>query len=146
MSTHNKIKAETYRLLAQREYSSIRLARKLTSQGFQAAELEPVLEELRQEGSLSDPRFIESYVRHRQNQGFGPLRIQKELEAEGLDKEMIEDQLKITDNVWFAEANRAWQKRFRGKVPLDLKERGKQFRFMQYRGFTLEQIEAIFRQ
>ena len=79
-----------------------------------------------------------------QNQGFGPLRIRQELQVQGLSKEMIEDHLNIADNAWFAEANRVWQKRFRGKTPSNLKERGRQFRFLQYRGFTQEQIEQIF--
>lgn len=146
MNTHNKIKTIIYRLLAQREYSSVKIAQKLANQGFQATDLRQVIEELRQEGSINDQRFIESYIHHRQNQGLGPLRIRQELLAEGLSKEMIEDQLKIADNAWFAEAQRVWQKRFHGTLPSTLKERGKQFRFLQYRGFTQEQIESLFDQ
>ena len=37
-----------------------------------------------------------------------------------------------------------WQKRFRGVYPADIKNRSKQIRFLQYRGFTQEQINIIF--
>ncbi len=146
MDTTSKIKTYIYRLLAQREYSSIKVEQKLVCKGFHPTDIAPVLEELRQEGIVNDLRFVESYIRHRQGLGYGPLRIRQELQVQGLSKEMIEDQLDITDNVWFAEASRVWQKRFRGKAPSDLKERGKQVRFLQYRGFTQEQIEQLFDQ
>jgi len=144
MNAHNKIKTAVYRILAQRESSSAKIEQKLLTKGFPAADIERVLDELRQDGTVSDKRFAESYIRYRQNRGYGPLRIRQELQTQGLSKEIIEDQLDITDNAWFAEANRVWQKRFRGQAPADLKERGKQFRFLQYRGFTQEQIEHIF--
>ena len=144
MNTHDQIKITIYRLLAQREYSSAKIEQKLIGQGFQPPDIAPVLKELYQEGVINDRRFAENYIRYRQSHGFGPLRIGQELQARGLCKEMIEDHLNITDNAWFAEANKAWQKRFRGKSPSNLKERGKQFRFLQCRGFTQEQIEHIF--
>ena len=62
----------------------------------------------------------------------------------GIAKEMIEDHLDITDNAWLAEVQRVWQKRFSGQHPADLKARGQQMRFLQYRGFTEEQIATIF--
>jgi regulatory protein len=144
MNTQTKIKTYIYRLLAGREYSSFKIEQKLITKGFTPADIDPVLEELRQSGTVSDQRFAESYIRYRRGMGYGPLRIRQELQVHGLSKEMIEEQLDIADNVWFTEANRVWQKRFRGKAPADLKERGKQFRFLQYRGFTQEQIEQIF--
>ncbi len=144
MNTHDKIKITVYRFLTQREYSSLKIEQKLIDHGFQETDIKPVLKELSLEGILNDRRFAENYIRYRQSQGFGPLRIHEELKAKGLSKEMIEDHLNITDNAWLAEVNKVWQKRFRGKPPSSLKERGKQFRFLQYRGFTQEQIEHIF--
>jgi len=143
-TTPNKIKTYIYRLLAGREYSCAKIEQKLLDKGFEPADIAPILEEMRQNGTISDRRYTEIYIRSRQNKGYGPLRIRQELQAQGLSKEMIEDQLNIADNLWFAEANRVWQKRFRGKAPSDIKERGKHFRFLQYRGFTPEQIKQLF--
>ena len=56
---------------------------------------------------------------------------------------MIAKHLQITDNAWFAEAQKAWQKQFKGNNSCDLKLRAKQIRFLQYRGFTREQIESV---
>lgn len=141
---HKKIKTAAYRLLARREYSTCRIKQKLLSKGYAEEEVVIALEALGHEGVLSDQRFVESYLHYRQSRGYGPQRIRQELLAHGISKGMIEDQLDITDNTWFAEAKRVWQKRFRGKLPSDMKERSKQVHFLQYRGFTQEQIENIF--
>ncbi len=108
------------------------------------AEIAAVLAVLQQEGVVNDLRFVESYVRYRQARGYGPQRIRQELLTQGIAKEMIEEWLDIADNAWFAEAKKAWQKRFRGKPALDSNSRAKQLRFLQYRGFTPEQIKNIF--
>jgi len=144
--TRNKIKTIAYRLLARRDYSSISIEQKLITKGFASDEITPVLAELSREGAINDQRFVENYIRYRQNHGYGPLRIRQELQTQGLAKEMIEDQLDITDNAWFAEVKKVWQKRFRGKKPSNLQDQGKQLRFLQYRGFTQEQIDFIFDQ
>jgi regulatory protein len=138
------LKTTIYTLLARRDYSSHRLTQKLLTKGFQPSEITSVLEELRQSGVVSDQRFLESFIRYRRSRGYGPQRIRQELLAEGLSKEMIEEQLDIAHNEWFAEAQRVWQKRFRGKRAKNLQEKSKQLRFLHYRGFTSEQIEAIF--
>ena len=41
-------------------------------------------------------------------------------------------------------SSKVWQKRFKGTVPRDLKTRAQQMRFLQYRGFTPEQIKLLF--
>ena len=56
---------------------------------------------------------------------------------------MIAEQLEITDNAWFECARKSWQKRFKGQLAKDFKARAKQMRFLQYRGFTPEQIESV---
>lgn len=96
-----------------------------------------------QDGLINEQRFTENYIFWRQQKGYGPLRISAELQARGISSEMIAKQLQITDNAWFAQAQKAWQKQFKGKTPSDLKLRAKQIRFLQYRGFTREQIENV---
>jgi regulatory protein len=138
-----KIKITIFRFLARREYSSARIEQKLLAKGFALGDVQAVIQALSADGTISDLRFTDSYIRYRQSQGYGPLRIRQELQVHGIHKEMIEDRLNITDNAWFTEVSRVWQKKFKGKKPSDLKDRQKQIRFLQYRGFTQEQIETV---
>lgn len=105
--------------------------------------IETVLTQLIQSGLLNEQRFVEHYIHFRLNKGYGPLRIKMELQARGLTSEMIAEQLKITDNAWFDEILKVWQKHFKGKIAKEPKLRAKQIRFLQQRGFTREQIESV---
>lgn len=131
-------------LLARRDHSQWEILQKLRAKGFAEKDVRPVMTDFVQTDFISDWRFTENYIHWRRNKGYGPLRITMELQARGIFPEMIEDQLKITDNAWFIEAQRVWQKRFKGKQPNDYKIRAKQMRFLQYRGFTREQIDSVF--
>jgi regulatory protein len=61
----------------------------------------------------------------------------------GISTEMIADHLQITDNAWLVEARKIHKKRFRQSGAFDKKYLAKQIRFLQYRGFTQEQIEQV---
>lgn len=69
-------------MLARREHSQLELTQKLTQKGFQERDIELLLEEFVQLGWQSDQRFAESYSRSRVHKGFGPVRIQYELNNE----------------------------------------------------------------
>ena len=138
------IRQTALNLLARREHSEWELARKLRAKDFPDADIQTIITKLSQEGLLSNARFIENYIQSRLNKGFGPLRIRAELIERGLTEEFIEHHLNISDNAWFIAARGVWQKRFKGRLPNDFKSRAQQMRFLQYRGFTHEQIEYIF--
>lgn len=131
-------------LLARREHSEMELLRKLRSKSFPEPEIKAVLTQLIQEGLLSHSRFIENYIHSRRSKGYGPIRIRVELMERGLTEDFIEHHLNIADNAWFINVRTVWQKRFKAKLPRDFKTRAQQMRFLQYRGFTLEQIDSIF--
>ncbi len=101
------------------------------------------MEQLEKEGLVSNARFLDCFIRYRSTKGYGPLRIQAELIERGISEDLIEQALNITDNAWLAEAKRVWQKRFKNKIPADFKARAQQMRFLQYRGFTTEQIKSV---
>jgi len=127
------------RWLARRDYSQQEIRQKLKLKGAEQ-EIDTVLSELVQMGLINDSRFAENYIRWRCAKGFGPLRICLELQARGLTNEMIAEHLNITDNAWIINARAIWQKHFKASKPADFKQRAKQMRFLQYRGFTQEQI------
>ncbi len=131
-------------LLARREHSETELFRKLRERNFPDADIRTTIDQLAQEGLLSNARFIENYIHSRVNKGYGPIRIRAELMERGLTEDFIEHHLNMSDNKWLINVRKAWEKRFKGQTPHDFKARTQQMRFLYYRGFTQEQIEHIF--
>lgn len=131
-------------LLSRREHSESELFRKLRTKNFPLSDIELAITQLAEEGLLSNSRFIENYIHYRSNKGYGPIRIRAELIERGITEEFIEHHLNITDNAWLVNVRNVWQKRFKGVLPRDFKGRAQQMRFLQYRGFTQEQIQNIF--
>lgn len=133
--------------LARREHSAHELNQKLSRAGFEQAEIEQTLTHLIESGLQSDYRFAESYIRSRANRGYGKQRIKQELKEKGLSSSSIDDGLEKNEIDWFTLAIDVRCKRFGEQSPSDFKERAKQQRFLQYRGFTHEQInESLNRQ
>ncbi len=131
-------------LLARREHSADELFRKLKLRKFDLNEIQHTVQQLQQEGLLSNARFVENYIHARRNKGMGPVRIHAELIERGISQDLIDQGLDMADNAWLAEARKVWQKRFKKQKPTDFKVRAQQMRFLQYRGFTREQIEQVF--
>jgi regulatory protein len=139
-----KARLTAMNLLARREHSATELTRKLRSKGYVGETVEQVIAQLQQENLLSDARFAENYVRYRRAKGFGPLRIQQELKERGVDEALIDANLEKDSEVWLQRAAEVREKRFGGKKPQDYKEKAKQLRFLQYRGFANEQLTQLF--
>jgi regulatory protein len=134
-------------LLARREHSADELRQKLAQQSHQSSDIDQAIDKLMSSGLQSDHRFAENYIRSRCNRGYGELRIKQELKQKGLSADLIEEGLNVIEVDWFTLASAARCKRFGEQIPVDLKERAKQQRFLQYRGFTHEQInESLNRQ
>ncbi len=130
--------------LSRRDYTRWELAQKLTAKGHSRTDIDELLTSLDEAGLINEQRFTENYVYWRRNKGYGPLRISMELQVRGIPAEMIAEHLQITDNAWSDEARKAWRKRFKTKPLNNMKEKAKQARFLQQRGFTREQIKSIF--
>lgn len=137
-------------LLARREHSSRELSTKLHSRGYGAELVEAVLERLVAERLQSDERYAEVYLRQRSDKGYGPERIRAELRERGIDDALIAARFRQAEEEgeidWYALAAAAYAKKFGSRPIEDIKERAKRQRFMQYRGFSHEQIAAAIAQ
>lgn len=129
--------------LARREHCAAELRRKLCAKGYEQQIVEQQLLKLTQENLLSDQRFAESYVNYRSKKGFGPLRIKQELKEKGLAEDVIEHILEGYEG-WQELADEVRVKRFGKSLPKDYKEKARQMRFLQYRGFANEQLRRLF--
>ena len=138
-----EIRRKAMDLLARREHGQEELRRKLLAKGYAQQAVDELLEKLVQENLLSDQRFTESYVNFRSKKGFGPLRIAQELKEKGISSALLQ---KYLDDgaYWLDMANEVREKRFGADLPKDYKDKAKQMRFLQYRGFGHEQIRHLF--
>jgi regulatory protein len=132
-------------LLARRDYSTQDIDRKLTQRGYSRAAVTQAIAELAESKLLNDGRFSENLVTFRARRGQGPVRIRQELKRSGLDKDTIDAAIDggedSPDFVKLARAARA--RKFGDVIPKDWKERSRQARFLQYRGFSNDHIRAV---
>ena len=131
-------------LLARRDYSSGELRQKLADRGYVEIAIEPVVEELIASNKLNDERFGQNVVAYRARRGQGPARIRQELRRSGLSNEAIDEAVKGSEEApdFLALARAARTRKFGAAIPKDPKERAKQARFLQYRGFSTDHIRA----
>ena len=139
----NDIHTKAIELLSRREHSQQELRQKLRQREFSDGDIDEVLINLKQQGLQSDERFTESYIRMRVARGYGPQRIAQELNQRGLEDSLIDRYFIEYKTQWFECARHARQKKFGDLNEPDFKELTRQMRFLQYRGFTTEQINAI---
>jgi len=128
--------------LARREYGHQELIDKLAKAGFDTDIAMSVVDVLRDENLQSDQRFSESFVQSRISQGKGPVRIRQELKERGIRSAAIDDALVEATADWFALAAEIRVKKFGPDVPGEFKEKARQMRFLQYRGFEQEHIQT----
>jgi regulatory protein len=126
-------------LLARREHARLELERKLAKRGHDGDLIRDVLDELEREGLLAEQRFVDSFVRSRIARGQGPVRIRLELGQRGV--ESVDAALLAAECDWTGLARDVRRKRFGADLPASYAERARQARFLQYRGFTPEQIQ-----
>jgi regulatory protein len=129
-------------LLTRREHSRAELERKLGRKGFLQDAVEAVLDALDAEGLQSDARFTEAYVRWRHGRGYGPRRILAELRERGISGAFASSFVDTSDPVWIESSRAAHVKKFGAGPSAEPSERARQTRYLEYRGFTHEQIRA----
>ncbi len=134
------------RALARREHSVAELRRKLRGKGFCPAVVERVLDRLREEHLLCDRRFVEAFVHSRRSKGVGPLRIEAELRERGVDGALAAEGIEPDHESWQALMEQVREKRFGVEPPRDHRERVRQARFLQHRGFPVDAIRRLLKQ
>lgn len=129
-------------LLARREHSRAELKDKLRARGYDVEESDLVLDELARKKLLSDERYVASYIDHHARRGQGPARIRLALKQAGVTGEVIELAIDSARVDWHEAARTVRRKKFGAVAPQSFPERAKQARFLQYRGFSADQIRA----
>jgi regulatory protein len=136
--TEPSLRARAMRFLARREHSRQELSRKLERIAGEGEDVGLVLDELTAKGWLSDARFAEQSVRAKARR-YGPLKVAHELRAKGIDDEAIAAAFRGAGSDGAANIESVWRTRFKA-APEDDRDRARQVRFLQGRGFALDAI------
>lgn len=127
-------------LLSCREHAQAEIKRKLQERGYDDEVTSEVVDELTRKRLLSDDRFAEMFIHARAARGQGIVRLRAELRQLQVPNELIERHLSAAQVEWVELAVALRRRKFGTKLPSTLAERAKQVRFLQYRGFTADQI------
>ena len=84
-------------------------------------------------------------VNYRINAGFGPIKIRYELRQKGVSEGLVDDYFSGLDIDWQSSMAGQRIKKFGDSLPVDYKEKMKQARFLQNRGFSPESVMRLFR-
>jgi regulatory protein len=128
-------------LLARRDFASGELRERLQAKGFEPRSVEQLLVELIAAGTLDDARYAQNYVSYHAGRGQGPVRIGAQLRRAGLEAAVIDTALAEGPD-WRALALRVRRGKFGSAAPRSWGEKARQARFLQYRGFSADDIRA----
>ena len=142
--TEPSLRARAMRFLARREHSRSELRRKLSPLAVETDDLDALLDDLARKGWLSDARFAEQSIRSKARR-FGPLKVAHELRAKGVEDETITAAFRAAGEDGAAHIDAVWRSRF-AQAPASGRERARQVRFLQGRGFPLEDILRFLRE
>jgi len=131
------------RFLARREHSRAELVQKLAPHAEGSEQIETLLDDLVRQGFLSDARYAEGIARTR-GARFGSERVEHELRQKGVADSLVNNAIRELRDGDLATARVIWEKKF-GSFPKDAKQRARQVRFLQSRGFNLQTILKLLR-
>jgi len=103
--------------------------------------IEPLLEDFKQRGWLSEKRFTEQLV-HARKSKFGSMRIANELREKGIAEDFVEQAVKEVKQDEFANALAICRKKYDAR-PASREEWARQARFLQSRGFNFDVIKRV---
>ena len=136
------LRVAALRLLARRDCSRAELKARLAVAAESEEELDSVLDVLQAEHLLSDQRYASERVAARAVR-YGNARLRQELRQHGICDDDIAAALHESGDE-AARCRAVWARKF-GRLPVDAGERGRQMRFLQYRGFSGEAIGRVMR-
>lgn len=137
------IRLAAMNLLSRREHSLGELRQKLRRRFADEEMLEGQLRQLVEENLQSDERYAESFARLRAARGYGPGRIRRELREKALSDAAIDRAFEVAELDWWALAETVFRKKFGEPGAVELKEKARRCRFMQYRGFAADHYQHL---
>ncbi len=127
------------RMLIRREHSVFELTQKLKNKEFDSVEIAKTISTLIEQNYQSDERFTADFIQMRFNQGKGTIKISFDLKQRGINN------FDLSEFDFYTLAKKIRKQKFGQQQPKDYKEKAKQQRFLQSRGFNFEHINQAFK-
>ena len=130
-------------LVSRREHSRHELMQKLDKR-YPATSpiIEEVLDKLEINKILDDERFAEMYLNSRARKGFGPKKIEMELNSRKVNSLLISNAIEAYE-CWLDNAQKVLKKKFKDQKPEDYQSKMKQKQFLFSRGFSAPIIDKL---
>ena len=130
-------------LVSRREHSRHELMQKLDKRYPETSPIiEEVLDKLEINKILDDERFAEMYLNSRARKGFGPKKIEMELNSRKVNSLFISNAIEAYEN-WLENAQKVLKKKFKDQKPVDYQSKTKQKQFLFSRGFSAPIIDKL---
>ena len=130
-------------LVSRREHSRYELMQKLDKRYPNTTPIiEDVLDKLETNKILDDERFAEMYLNSRARKGFGPKKIEMELNSRKVNSLFISNAIEAYEN-WLENAQKVLKKKFKDQKPVDYQSKMKQKQFLFSRGFSAPIIDKL---
>jgi regulatory protein len=100
-----------------------------------------LLDELQARGWLSEQRLADELL-HAAAGRFGTRKVMQQLALKGVSEEVVAETRRRARENELDSARTVWLKRF-GKAPASLRERARQTRFLEQRGFERDVIRQV---
>lgn len=136
-----RLRSYAYALLTKREYSKAEFTDKLLEYAIDTEEVLALVEEFSEKNYQSDERVAQMVLSSQTSRGKGPNRVKQTLQQKKIDSAYIAQDIEEVD--WVAEAYKLKLKKFGPEITKDPKQKAKQIRFLQYRGFNMEDILKV---
>ena len=130
-------------LVSRREHSRYELMQKLDKRYPNTTPIiEDVLDKLETNKILDDERFAEMYLNSRARKGFGPKKIEMELNSRKVNSLFISNAIEAYET-WLENAQKVLKRKFKDQKPVDYQSKMKQKQFLFSRGFSAPIIDKL---
>ena len=154
-SAYSRLLDRAVRILAMRDHSEQELRRKLAApvmgkNGPEDIDATPedydkVIAWCIESRYLDDDRFVQQFIASRSRKGYGPARVRQELNQKGIAREAIERAMCECEIDWALLVREQAVRKYGEPLPVDFSDKIKVQRFLLYRGYLMEDIQAIWR-
>lgn len=141
VKTGESLRQYCFWLLARREFGKEELLGRLKNYALDPEEAERLADEMVEKKYVDDDRMAKCVLRNEISKGCGPRKIQMVLKHKKISSEYLEEDLKDVD--WFTKAYELKVRKFGVEIVKDQKEKAKQIRFLQGRGYSLDTIFKV---
>lgn len=134
--TGARLRGLAFAMLGRREHSEQEFKQKLLDLEADPTEVDELIKEFKISQYQSDQRMADMIVRANVRKGRGPIRVKQTLRERQVSPELAQENLEDTN--WLAMAIALRVKKFGAELPIEPKEKARQLRFLQYRGFDMQ--------